>query len=78
MKNKKIDYNFFHWGPFLYKTTLNKEEIKEIRNLCSKNNKDVRDTLAGLINHEYEVDVKNFSNNFSLYTKLCASLHRTL
>jgi len=58
MINKKIDYNFFHWGPFLYKTTLNKKEIKEIRNLCSKNNKDVRDTLAGLIDHEYEVDTK--------------------
>tara|TARA_R100001086_G_scaffold112785_1_gene57524 strand:+ start:944 stop:1543 length:600 start_codon:yes stop_codon:yes gene_type:complete len=55
---KRIDYNFFHWGPFLYRTTLLKEEIDAIKNLCSKKNKDYRENLAGIIKHEHEIDRK--------------------
>jgi Txe/YoeB family toxin of Txe-Axe toxin-antitoxin module len=58
MEDKKVTYNFFHWGPFLYKTRLNKEELEKIRSLCSKDNKDVRESLAGLINYEHEIDHK--------------------
>ena len=58
MEDKKINYTFFHWGPFLYKTILNKEEIQKINDLCDKNNKDYRINLAGLMNQEYEVDRK--------------------
>jgi len=57
-EGKRIDYNFFHWGPFLYRTILLKEEIDKIKNLCSKKNKDYRRTLAGLIKHEHEIDRK--------------------
>jgi|TARA_R100000149_G_scaffold31148_1_gene11960 hypothetical protein len=54
--DKRIDYNFFHWGPFLYKATLTKEEIKKISSLCSKNNEDYRKQLAGIIKHEHKID----------------------
>ena len=57
-EGKRIDYNFFHWGPFLYRTILLKEEMDKIKNLCSKKNKDYRRTLAGLIKHEHEIDHK--------------------
>ena len=36
---KKIEYNYFHWGPFLYKTKLNNKEINNIKKLCKKNSK---------------------------------------
>ncbi len=59
MTDKIINYNFFHWGPFLYKTTLTKEEIHLIKNLCSKKkSEDCREKLAGIIRHEYNIDRK--------------------
>lgn len=73
MKDKQINYRFFHWGPFLYKTSLDKKELKEIKNLCSKKTKDYRSRLAGLIKHEYTIDVKKifplivpYFNSYSL------------
>jgi len=56
--NRTINYNFFHWGPFLYKTKLTKDELNKIKKLCSKKLNDYRKTLAGLIKHEHELDVK--------------------
>ena len=58
MKDKIINYNFFHWGPFLYKTKMTNEEVNQIKNLCSKKNKDVRDMLAGIMKHEHKLDHK--------------------
>jgi|EP01049_Picozoa_sp_SAG25_P012278 hypothetical protein len=59
IKNKTINYQFFHWGPFLYKTTLTEDELKDIKNLCVKDpKKDTRKNLAGLIKHEYDIDPK--------------------
>jgi hypothetical protein len=57
-KDRLINYNFFHWGPFLYRTTLIKEELKKINNLCSKKNNDYRKNLAGIIKHEHAIDSK--------------------
>ena len=56
--NKVINYNYFHWGPFLYKTFMEQKEIEEIKNLCSKESKDYRATLAGLIKHEHVINVE--------------------
>ncbi len=56
--NRTIKYNFFHWGPFLYKTSLEQEEIEKIKNLCSKQSKDYRDNLAGLIKYEHALDIE--------------------
>ena len=57
-KDRLINYNFFHWGPFLYKTSLTKEELKKINNLCSKKNRDYRKNLAGIIKHEHVINSK--------------------
>lgn len=35
--NKTIKYNYYHWGPFLYATSLTSEELEKIKTLCSKN-----------------------------------------
>ena len=58
MTSRIIRYNFFHWGPLLYKTSLRKEEINLIKKLCSKKSEDKRKKLAGLIKHEHAVNVK--------------------
>ena len=58
--SKIIRYNYLHWGPFLYKTSLEKEEKEKIKNVCSKESKDYRDNLAGLIKHEHKIDIKKF------------------
>ena len=57
--NKKINYNFYHWGPFLYATSLTSEELEKIKNMCNKKkSKDYRTHLAGLLQHEYKLDIK--------------------
>ena len=56
--NKTIKYNYFHWGPFLYKTVLESEELNQIKKLCSKKSEDHRKNLAGLIKHEHVIDYK--------------------
>ena len=70
---KTINYNFFHWGPFLYKTKLTNEEIDKIKKLCKKyKKKDFRKNLAGLIKQEYEIDNKKlFSVIFSYFQSYC-------
>ena len=32
-KDKTINYNYFHWGPFLYKTTLTTNELNQIEKI---------------------------------------------
>ena len=56
--NKTINYNFYHWGPFLYSTNLKKDELKKIKTLCSKKLPDYRSHLAGLLQHEHKLDIK--------------------
>ena len=56
--SRTINYNFYHWGPFLYQTQLETKELDQIKKLCSKKSKDYRENLAGLIKHEHAVDVK--------------------
>lgn len=67
-KDKIINYNFFHWGPLLYKTKLTDEEISKIKKLCKKDKKkDYRKSLAGLVKHEYEVKEKELFPIISSY-----------
>jgi hypothetical protein len=68
-ENKTIKYNFFHWGPFLYNTSLDKDEVSKIKSLCDKNSKDYRKNLAGIIKHEYELDVKKLFKIINPYVR---------
>ena len=56
--NKTVKYNYFHWGPFLYKTVLELDELKKIKKLCSKKSRKHNNKLAGLIKHEHTIDSK--------------------
>tara|TARA_R110000803_G_scaffold122731_1_gene190722 strand:- start:44 stop:643 length:600 start_codon:yes stop_codon:yes gene_type:complete len=54
-----IDYNFYYWGPFLYKTTLPDETIQKILSFCKKKKSlNYRKNLAGHIKEEYRLNVK--------------------
>lgn len=58
-EQKKIDYNFFYWGPFLYKTKVTEDELQKLKSLCVKNKKrDYRKWLVGFIKHEYSISKK--------------------
>ena len=59
-----LSYNFYYWGPFLFKTKFTEEEIKKIIFFCNKDKKlDYRNKLAGHISEEYSL---NNSDIFSI------------
>jgi len=49
------DYNFFYWGPLLFKIKLRPDDLKACAELCSKKSSLVSDELAGVIKHEHFV-----------------------
>jgi uncharacterized protein (TIGR02466 family) len=52
-----ISIEVFNWGPCLAKMNLEDDQINKIENLCSKNKDyDFRKSLAGHLNHEYQID----------------------
>jgi uncharacterized protein (TIGR02466 family) len=55
MKKNIPAYNFFYWGPMLFKIKLNPKDLKECAKLCSKKASLVGDRLAGVIKHEHYV-----------------------
>lgn len=51
---KTINYNYHHFGPFLYSTKLDENEIKTMLDICEKQKgEDVRNTLAGHLKEEF-------------------------
>ena len=52
-----IQYNYYYFGPFLYKAKMNDNEIKKIKEICLKDkDKQCNDYLAGIIKEEYSID----------------------
>ena len=53
----KVEYNYYFWGPLLFRTTLQEEDIIAIKKLCKKEESNTYvQSLAGVIDHEYTVD----------------------
>ena len=50
-----ISYDFFYWGPLLFRTKLLDKDLEKCAKLCSKASSVVSDTLAGLIKHQHYV-----------------------
>jgi len=52
-----IDYNFYYWGPLLFKSKLNDDNLKQVKKLCKKDPKKSNvKNLAGDIKHEYLIN----------------------
>ena len=65
-----ISYNFYYWGPLLFRTKLPNEDIHKIKKLCKKNSEKshVRH-LAGNIKDEYLIDENKIDNILKPYIK---------
>jgi|TARA_R100000426_G_C4793578_1_gene99635 uncharacterized protein (TIGR02466 family) len=64
-----VKYNFYFWGPLLFKTKLSKEDLQKIKKLCKKNPKRSHvERLAGHIDDEYTIDEKKVNKIIWHYT----------
>jgi len=65
-----INYTFYHWGPFLYKTKLPDKSIEKILSFCKKDILlDIRKKLAGHIDEEYFLNTDNLFPILAPYIK---------
>ena len=64
---KPLSYNFFYWGPLLFKVKLNPTDLKACLKLCSKKSSEVNETLAGVIKHEHYVNSHKYCKIINPY-----------
>ena len=64
------EYNFYYWGPLLFKIKMQQEDLKKCADLCSKQSSLVSDTLAGAIKHEHYVSRNAFIRIIDPYLKI--------
>jgi len=53
-------YNFYYWGPLLFRIKLDPKHLKACLKLCSKKSSKVNDALAGVIKHEHDVSSQKY------------------
>ena len=56
MTDNKMTSEYFFWGPLLFVTELQEEQLNRIGKLCTKENPLARKTLAGHIESEHMID----------------------
>ena len=62
MENELIKYNFYHWGPLLYKSNVTLERRNKILSICDKATESKAPELAGHLKKELVLpEVKIFS-----------------
>ena len=63
-----ISYKFYYWGPLLFNTHIEKENLNKIKKLCKKDLKKSHvKNLAGDIKHEYTVDINSLNKILTPY-----------
>ena len=70
------EYNFYYWGPLLFKIKIQQEDLKKCANLCSKKSSLVSDTLAGVIKHEHYVSSNAFVRIIDPYLSIFGEAYR--
>jgi len=58
--NNLFSYNFYYWGPLLFKIKLRPDDLKACAKLCSKKASLINNTLAGVIKHEHYVSTRKY------------------
>ena len=54
------NYNFYYWGPLLFKVKLKPNDLKQCVKLCSKKESLVNEKLAGVIKHEHYISSNKY------------------
>jgi hypothetical protein len=78
LKNKKIDYSFFYWGPFVLKTKIEKKIINKLYIEGKKSKVSYNENLAGHLNNQfkYSDETSNwFYEEFSSYLQCYRDAH---
>ena len=60
-------YNFYYWGPLLFKIKMQQGDLKKCVDLCSKKSSDVYETLAGVIKHQHYISPTHYSKIINPY-----------
>ena len=63
----KHSYNFYYWGPLLFKIKMQPEDLKKCADLCSKKSSEVDETLAGVIKHQHYISATRYSKIINPY-----------
>tara|TARA_R110000824_G_scaffold137102_1_gene301140 strand:+ start:4418 stop:5014 length:597 start_codon:yes stop_codon:yes gene_type:complete len=64
------DWQFYYWGPLLFRTTISSEDILKLKSICHKNpENDFRKKLAGILKYEYTIDPHKFISIIGPYLK---------
>jgi len=74
--NNPFDYNFFYWGPLLFRVKLRPQDLKACAKLCSKKSSFVNDKLAGVIKHEHYISPRDFFTIINPYLKSFRHAHQ--
>ena len=61
------DYNFYYWGPLLFKIKMQQEDLKKCADLCSKTSSKVDETLAGVIKHQHYISSIHYGRIINPY-----------
>ena len=73
----EIEYTMYHWGPLLFKTTINPDDIKALRAICDKADETWSDNLAGIIEGEYKIDSAAYTKIITPYLKAYQAAYKT-
>ena len=67
MKPDMRDYNFYYWGPLLFKIKMQQVDLKKCADLCSKKSSEVDETLAGVIKHQHYISSTHYGKIINPY-----------
>jgi hypothetical protein len=75
MTDRRIEYRFLHWGPFVCNYTLLPEEVAKLKQLEGK--EDYRNHLAGHLENEKALDKEKVFNILNPYLSSYAQGYQT-
>jgi len=78
-KDQKTDlgWSYYHWGPLVFQTKVDKKDIVKIKKLCKKDKvKDHKTNLAGIIDEEYEINKESYLQIIQPYVMKYATAHK--
>mgnify|MGYP003137468749 FL=1 len=74
--DNKLNYNMYHWGPLLFKTTLRQDDINALKGICSQPKEIWSENLAGIIEGEYKIDSATYTKIITPYLKAYQSAYK--